>query len=1492
LRCEDAQWQLTLYVDRELDAEAAGLLEAHLAECQDCRAELERLASTQAAVERALEPPEEDPDAVGRVRREVSRERRLRDRIRPAVKVRALVLTGFAAVLLGVAGTVVLAIVVPLYATARSLEVSWPPAVQDDGPFVVRVRCTDARSGRPLSGEHVTASIALADAPGPTSTATSRADEHGVAYLRVTAPSCSTNTSADLTVAAGSGIAASQATAEVALEPRRLAYVWTDRDVAAAGDSVGIAVLLLHEASLRPAGPESVSVEVMDPHGESILSRQVETDHAGYARTVMRMPTVCVEGGYTVHAGFVGGQAMAEFRGGTRADRRLILRVQPETAVVAAGHPLTVALSAERPAGGLCAGADVRLRALSASGKELASSTGQLDKDGRLRVTLRLGSDEGAVTLRGSVRDADLSTGEACASVTVRRPRLSMMIVPTGGAVIAGRAPLIDVVVLSPSGTPVQARLTGYVGEQYVAMDTGPDGVAQVWGEATAEGGELTVAFDARDSMGRYGYERADLRPAPPGTLIAIPDRGVCRQDESLLVDLFSDADGLAVLELHRDGVPVWGAPVEISGGEGRAYVPVDDRLTGTLALVPKWLEDDGPTPEIAPCVFALPMQQLTVQADGGSVEPGAGETRVSVTSEDGPVRHARVYAATRRAAGLVSPPPGNPRLALLRAGASTPIDGAALDALSRELSSSSPRSYVYRPSRAFLTIAGRPPGSCRVGGQAAARQFEQMRNRQRRLFRSLALLTSVLFGLTLAGLVTAGELRRRGAITAGEDQAARASVRQLRIDLAVSGALLVLASSVAARYQVELVEHPLGPGALTLVTDAAPELPGAGASSPVGAFGLVPECGRELLPGPTCAQSSDARADGRCDLALSLPQRTDTYDLEVLAVTDDGRLGYGTSKVTVRPAVAIEVAADEQARVDEAFAVAVRAANRTSSETGVRVTLAAPEGCEIVDGASARLQLGPRQEAVAYARARATQPGPVRIAATAEWGAGHRWEGTAEVAVQAPVQQVSVVAGAADSEGVSAEPAGSQRPVGDLVLLLTRGREAVSSQLLDSCAPPWVSVDEPAWAIAAGAEALEVFPERSAAGRNWRLIARSRVRDAAESLGAFWAGNGYSEYPGREADPRATALALIGLARAAPLVEEGKLDLARAREKLVGLCFGGPGMTGSERALAAWALTAAGASGESVLPLLAVAVKDASDGRPASAECLALAALAYDGLGRATEARVVLQRLASASEPWSGQQVLPGGRSVFGSTGQAARAEALALCALAFSTSEGADAGGPSPAWFLRRLSELRTADGLFGGASTNAVCGLAVLRAMAHLSDGGRRGDVTVEAGADVRSVTPPLDRWLSLSLSPTTTPIRIRPEGDQPVQYVLLAPSADIPPVRGHLSIGPLPNTRTGQARLSVSNGSSGAFGRAEVRVALPLGIDVFADDLDAAVGRGDIKAWAVDKRMLRVLLGDLAAGAGDTASFRVIARRVPAVAAVSIDATVVPAGAARQ
>jgi len=1492
LRCEDVQWQLVLYVDGELDAGKSALLEGHLESCESCRAELERLRSTQAAVERALEPSDEDPTAVGRVRREVSRERRLRDRIRPAVKVRGLVLTGFAAVLLGVAGTVILAIVVPLYATARSLEVSWPPVVPDDGPFVVRASCTEARSGLPLAGEHVTASIALSDAAGPTSTATARADEHGIAYLRITAPATPTRASADLTVTAGSGIAASEAVAAVALEPCRIAYVWTDRDVAAACDSVGIAVLLLHEGSLRPASTESVSVDVTDPHGESVFSKRMETDHAGFARTVMRMPAACAAGGYTVSAEFVGGQASAEFRGGMRADRRLVLRVQPETPVVAAGRPVAVVVSAERPAGGPCAGADVRLQALSAKGNEVASTTGQLDRDGKLRVSFRLGEEEGAVKLRASVRDADLATGDACATVAVRRPRLSMMIVPTGGAVIAGRAPLIDVVVLSPGGTPVQAHLTGYVGEQYVAVDTGPDGVAQVWGETVSEGGELPVAFDARDSAGQYGYARADLKPGPPGTIVAIPDRGVCRQGESLVVDLLSDSDGLAVLELHRDGVPVWGAPVEIAGGEGRAYVPVDDRLMGTLALVPRWLDGDAPVPAVVPCVFALPMQQLTVQAEGGSVEPGAAETRVSVTSAGEPIRHARVYAVARRASGLVAPPPGNPRLALLRAGAATTLDGAALDSLSRELSGGHPPSYIHRPSRAFLTVAGQLPGASSVGEQASERQFEQMRNRQRRLFRSLALLTSVLFGLTLAGLVAAGELRRRGAINVGEDRAARASVRQLRVDLAVTGTLLILASSTAARYQVELVEHPLSPATLTLVRAAPAELPERGPSSSSGVFGLVPECGREVLPGPTCAQSSDIRSASGCDVALSLPQRNDTYDLEVLAVADDGRLGYGTSKVTVRPAVAVELAADEQARVGEAFAVAVRAANRTPTQAEVRVSLSATEGCELLDGASASLDLGPHSEAVAYARARPSQPGPVRITATAEWGSGHHWEGTADVAVQAPIQQVSVAAGTADSDGASASPAGSQAAAGDLVLLLTRGREAVCSQLLDSCAPPWIAVDEPVWAIVVGAQALDVFSERSATGRNWRLIARSRVRDAAESLGAFWAGNGYAELPEGKADPRATALALLGLSRAAPLVEDGRFDLARAREKLVGLCFGSPGMTGSERALAAWALAEAGASGESVLPLLAVAVKDRADGLPASPECLALAALAYDRLGRTTDAGVVLQRLASASEPWSGQQVLSGTGSVFGSTGQAAEAEALALCALAFATDEGAESGGPSAAWFVRRLSELRTADGLFGGSSTNAACGLAVIRMMSQLSDRGRRGEVTVEAGTDVRSVTPPLDRWLSLSLSPTTTPIRIRPDGDDLVQYVLLAPSTALSPVRGRLTISPLPNPRTGQARLTLSNGSSTGFGRAEVRVPLPPGVDVFADDLDEAVRRGDIRAWAVDKRALRALVGDLDAGAGKTTAFRVIARRVPAVTATGIDATVVPAGAARR
>jgi predicted anti-sigma-YlaC factor YlaD len=71
MRCLDVQAELEAYVDGELGPERSALLEAHLASCQTCQAELARLQAVAAALETwslVMEPAQFTAQVMARVK--------------------------------------------------------------------------------------------------------------------------------------------------------------------------------------------------------------------------------------------------------------------------------------------------------------------------------------------------------------------------------------------------------------------------------------------------------------------------------------------------------------------------------------------------------------------------------------------------------------------------------------------------------------------------------------------------------------------------------------------------------------------------------------------------------------------------------------------------------------------------------------------------------------------------------------------------------------------------------------------------------------------------------------------------------------------------------------------------------------------------------------------------------------------------------------------------------------------------------------------------------------------------------------------------------------------------------------------------------------------------------------------------------------------------------------------------------------------------------
>jgi len=305
----------------------------------------------------------------------------------------------------------------------------------------------------------------------------------------------------------------------------------------------------------------------------------------------------------------------------------------------------------------------------------------------------------------------------------------------------------------------------------------------------------------------------------------------------------------------------------------------------------------------------------------------------------------------------------------------------------------------------------------------------------------------------------------------------------------------------------------------------------------------------------------------------------------------------------------------------------------------------------------------------------------------------------------------------------------------------------------------------------------------------------------------------------------------------------------------------------------------------------LALVVGDAGDSEAAEPEALALATLAYAALGRTWDAEATADRLARATVHGPGPGGARGAKSLFGHTDSEAEADTVALTALAYAAAPSGAAPRPSRAWRIRRLASLRRADGLFGGAVTNGLCGLAL---MGLMQDPKRSVEITIgDEGGRTLSVAP--DQWATVDLSPEEArqrPLTIRGCEAEPVQYLLLSRAASSAPLAATLSVVPQANPRVGDATITVTNGSGASVQAIEARASAPPGLEPHIADLEAAVLTGRVKGYTWQDGLLRLLFEDIPVGGSRAVTFRMRAARVPAVTEAHERAEVVPAGAARR
>ena len=184
--------------------------------------------------------------------------------------------------------------------------------------------------------------------------------------------------------------------------------------------------------------------------------------------------------------------------------------------------------------------------------------------------------------------DAELSPGGSatCRALLTTRP-YRYACFPEGGTLVAGKTNRVHFLVFNPDGAPANAVKILLDGE--LRATTGPDGAASI---ELAVGYGGTHALSLEGANGKYKGS-VDWGAAAPG-LALVPSQPLCDQGDTAKVELRASADGVAFVEVLKEGIVADAFTVALRGGSGSFALPPDNLGWGDVELRAGALLDDG----------------------------------------------------------------------------------------------------------------------------------------------------------------------------------------------------------------------------------------------------------------------------------------------------------------------------------------------------------------------------------------------------------------------------------------------------------------------------------------------------------------------------------------------------------------------------------------------------------------------------------------------------------------------------------------------------------------------------------------------------------------------------------------------------------------------------------------------------------------------------------------------------------------------------------
>lgn len=636
--------ELLAYLDEELADRDRADVEAHVATCPRCAAELERLRVLRQELDATLDA------ALAPVRLPAAADSRIRERLLARVAPRPLwgLWQRRGLIVQGLLATLVLAFALN---TAHVLSLPTPPTpppphetlvfgqnrLAPGSKAALRVVVRSAGEAKPVEGAEVI--VRLGRAPGLARIVyAGSTDGGGTANVGFDVPD-DLEGEASLVVETSHAGGEDQIVHPITVERSYRLLLTSDKPAYRLGQTIHLRALALDAIDLQAAAGQQVAFDVLDPCGEGLHQLVNTTSEHGIAALDFSLPADADHGEYTLQARL--GDATSQ-RTVTVGDYKLpAFRVALETdrAFYAPGERVTGSVRATYFFGKPVANARVTLRgygdAPPAPRERIVQ--GVTNEEGAYRYAFVLPEGFGGDALEGpALFDLQAEVVDSAGRLEgIRYPLpvaaqpILIRAIPDSGVLKLGIENTIFVLTAYPDGLPAETTLTVEADGFRQMLSTGPFGLAEFPFVPTRASTELTVR--ARDAQGVEGSATFELvSDRAPQALLLRAERAAYEVGDTLRAEVLvggteSGASQTVFLDIvrARQTVATLSAPAE--GGQAAFALDLDGTMVGTLELhayvVPP---DGGPVEDTRLVVVDAPRQvALAVRAGREEYRPG-----------------------------------------------------------------------------------------------------------------------------------------------------------------------------------------------------------------------------------------------------------------------------------------------------------------------------------------------------------------------------------------------------------------------------------------------------------------------------------------------------------------------------------------------------------------------------------------------------------------------------------------------------------------------------------------------------------------------------------------------------------------------------------------------------------------------------------------------------------------------------------------------------